>query len=64
MGYSPWGLKESDVTKLTEHVRKESLLYSTENSTQFSMITCMERKSKKEWIYVYEYLINFVYSRN
>ena len=58
-GYGPWGLKESDITRLTEHVRKENLLYSTENSTQFSVIIYMERKSKKEWIYVYEYLINF-----
>ena len=58
-GYGPWGLKESDMTKLTEHVCKENLLYSIENSTQFSVITYMERKSKKEWIYVYAYLINF-----
>ena len=57
--YGPWGLKESDMTKLTEHVCKENLLYSIENSTQFSVITYMERKSKKEWIYVYTQLIHF-----
>ena len=29
------------------------LLYSTGNSTQYSVITDMGKESEKEWIYVY-----------
>ena len=31
---------------------KTSLLYSTGNSAQYSVITFMRRESEKEWIYV------------
>ena len=30
-----------------------NLLYSTGNSTQYSVMTYMGKESKKEWIYVY-----------
>ena len=31
----------------------KDLLYSTGNSTQYSVMTYMGKESKKEWIYVY-----------
>ena len=31
----------------------KDLLYSTGNSTQYSVITSMGKEPKKEWIYVY-----------
>ena len=31
----------------------KNLLYSTENSTLYSLITHMGKESKKDWIYVY-----------
>ena len=31
----------------------KDLLYSTENSTQYSAMAYMGKQSKKEWIYVY-----------
>ena len=31
----------------------KNLLYSTGNSTQYSIMTYMGKKSKKDWIYVY-----------
>ena len=31
----------------------EDLLYSTGNSTQFSIMAYTGKESKKEWIYVY-----------
>ena len=31
----------------------KNLLYSTGNSTQYSVMTYMGKESKKEWIYVY-----------
>jgi len=34
-------------------ITNKDLLYSTGNSTQYSVKTCMGRESKKEWIYVY-----------
>ena len=34
----------------------ENLLYSTEHSTQCSLVTQMGRKSKKKSIYIYMYL--------
>ena len=32
---------------------KKDLLYSTGNSTQYSVMTYMGKESNKEWIYVY-----------
>ena len=34
-------------------VTNKDLLYSTGNSTQYSVMTCMGVESKKEWIDVY-----------
>ena len=31
----------------------KDLLYSTGNSTQYSVMTYMGKESKKEWIYIY-----------
>ena len=31
----------------------KNLLCSTGNSTQYSIMTCMDKESKKEWIYIY-----------
>ena len=36
------------------------LWYSTGNSTQYSMVTHMEKESEKEWMCVYVYLNHFV----
>ena len=51
VGYSPQGCKESDTTETTQHAGKD-LLDSTGNSTQYSVMTYMEKESKKERIYV------------
>ena len=37
----------------------KDLLYSTEDSTQYSVMAYMGIESKKEWIYVYVRLIHF-----
>ena len=34
----------------------KDLLYSTGNSTQYSVMNYMGKESKKEWIYVYVYV--------
>ena len=39
----------------------KDLLYSTGKSTQYSVVTCMGKESKKEWIYVYVELIYYTY---
>ena len=36
------------------------LMYSTENSTQYSLITYMGKESEKEWVYVYVLQNHFV----
>ena len=36
-----------------KQIINKDLLYSTGNSTQYSVITYMEKESEKEWIYVY-----------
>ena len=38
-----------------KQVTKKDRLYSTENSSQYSVMTCMGKESKKEWI-VYMYV--------
>ena len=35
-----------------KQVTNNNLLYSTGNSTQYSVMTYMEKESGKEWIYV------------
>ena len=39
-------------TTIYKIINKNSL-YSTGNSTQYSITTCMGNESEKEWIYVY-----------
>ena len=51
VGQSLQGCKESDTTEMTQHAGKD-LLDSTGNSTQYSVMTYMEKEFKKEWIYV------------
>ena len=36
-----------------KQIINKDLLYSTRNSTQYSVITYMGKESEKEWIYVY-----------
>ena len=36
-----------------KQITKKDLLYSTGNSSQYSVITYMGKESKIEWIYVY-----------
>ena len=44
--YTLWYIKQ---------ITNKNLLYSTWNSTQYSVMTYMGEVSKKEWIYVYVY---------
>ena len=37
----------------TKQITNKDVLYRTENSTQYSVITYMGKESEKEWIYVY-----------
>ena len=48
----------------TEWLAKEDLLYSKENSTQYSVIIYMGKESEREWICVYVWLCPLLYSRN
>ena len=41
--YTPLYIKE---------ITNKGLLYSTGNSTQYFVMTCMGKESKKDWIYV------------
>ena len=36
-----------------KQIANKDLLYSTGNSTQYSVMTYMGKESKKDWIYVY-----------
>ena len=36
-----------------KEITNENLLYSTGNSTQYSVMSCIGIESKKEWVYVY-----------
>lgn len=38
---------------LGQRERMENLLYSTENTTQYSIITYVGKVHEQEWIYVY-----------
>ena len=42
-----------------KYITNKNLLYSTGNSTQYSVLAYLGKESKKEWIYVYVYLIHF-----
>ena len=59
-----WDLeKNSDLSRVTGNIKDRSynkdLLYSTGNSTQYSVMIYMGKESKKEWKYVYAWLIHF-----
>ena len=43
----------------TKQITNKDLLYSTGNSSQYSVMAYMEKESKKEWIYVHIKLIHF-----
>ena len=54
MGYGLWSQKETDTTEATEHallyielINNKNLLYSTGNSTQYSVMTYVGNESKK-----------------
>ena len=38
------------------------LLYSTENSTQYSVIICMRKESEKEWMCVCAYIYVYIHA--
>ena len=40
---------------------QQYLLYSTGNSTQYSLITYMRKETKKEWINIYIYIYTYIY---
>ena len=40
--------------------KNKELLCSTENSSQYSVMTSMRKESKKEWVYTYVQLIHFL----
>ena len=39
-----------------ELITNKDLLCSTGNSAQYSVMDCMEKESKKEWVYVTDFL--------
>ena len=39
-----------------KYITNKNLLCSTENSTQYSVMTYMTKESKKEWIYIYAHV--------
>ena len=41
-----------------KQITNKDLLYSTRNSTLYSVMAYMGKESKKEWIYVYVYVIH------
>ena len=50
-------LGDSSTLLLTKN---KELLCSTENSSQYSVMTSMRKESKKEWVYTYVQLIHFL----
>ena len=48
---------ETEVDKYTllyiKQITNKDLLYSTENTSQYSLMAYMGKESKKDWIYVY-----------
>ena len=62
MGDWDWHIYAIDSVYNNENlcITNENLLYSTGNSTQCSVVTWVGRKSKKEGIYVYIWLIHFI----
>ena len=50
--YQEFGINIYTLIYIKQVIDKD-LLYSTGNSTQYSVITYMGKESEKEWIYVY-----------
>ena len=50
-----WLSSSSSIYKIIN----KDLLYSTENSTQYSVITYMGKESEKEWLYTYVQMNHF-----
>ena len=50
-----FGIKIYTLLYIKKIINKD-LLYSTENSTQYSVITYVGKESEKEWIYIYIYM--------
>ena len=48
-----WDIGIDKYTLYIKQIINKDLLYSTRNSTQYSVMTQMGKESKKEWIYVY-----------
>ena len=42
-----------------KQITNKDLVYSTENKTQWSVMAIKGEESKKEWIYVFVYLLHF-----
>ena len=57
-GKDGWGICEWHMDTLVYGIT--DLLYSTENSIQYSVIIYMGKKSEKEWMCVHVYLNHFV----
>ena len=53
-----WGINIYTVLYIKQIINKDQL-YSTGNSTQYSVVTYMERESEMEWIYVCVQLNHF-----
>ena len=61
--YGYWRAREEGINWETEigiytllyikQITNKDLLYSAENSTQYSLMANMGKESKKEWMYVY-----------
>ena len=53
-GGTNWEIRMDIYTLLSiKYITNKDLLYSTGNSTQYSVMTYIGKESKKEWIYVY-----------
>ena len=52
-GRMNWEIGIDIYTIYKKQITNKNLLYSTGNSTQYSVMTYMGKESKKEWIYVY-----------
>ena len=49
--------------KYMDHLANRDLLYSTRNSPQYSVITCVGKESENGYVYMYDW-VTLLYSRN